>query len=1579
MREEQKNEAEQAPKNNAPIKGQRYRRRIFKTVFGITAVFLALWLLMRLPVIQTYLANKISKSIEKTTGMPTTIGKVNFNWFDVLELEDINILDTANVPIIKVKSLTADFSLFSMQTESGLTLDKATIDGADVAVLEHPGTNIITISDWTDRLSKALSGNAPADSTAVDSTDANSPPFVFRINEISLRNSIFRQANPGEEPIENGFDYYNFNLLDINGELENMEVRSDTFMVDILHLTCVDEKTGLKVKKIAGQYLTSPREMEYRNLDLEIGKSHLKTTMKWTYQDYEMGDFNKLVHIDADVKESVVSPKDLGLFNEFVAQQEDIPYIVEGKFVGTVENFMVKDFAVSFGAKSSVMADFEMIGLPNTDETFMTLRFKPSTLDAGDLNPFFTETYDYVKRLHHINFNGQLTGFLNDFVAYGTFKTALGSLNTDINLKLPLDDSPPVFSGSFSSKRFDAGTFLDFPFKADHISANGQISGRGLTLDDMSFKLKSEVDNLRLNGYDYTNINTDAEFSKGIYKGKLNIDDPNLNLISFSAININPGQEQIHIRGALKKALLKQLGFTDKTSFLKTEMEVDLSGLSPDTVEGEVSLNNTYMTYENRALNLGNLTAMSDRSGDKRELSLDSDVIDMRASGIFNLSELPARLALSTEIYLADLLNRPEQTKKLIRKEKRRTYADTDLRIDINFKDFTPVLRLFEPEAHISQNTHLESTYIGGKNNKLELNAYCDSFCWSGFTVSAGSIDFSTERRRGETQNNTHLILTSEEQKTGKVSLLKETLTEIIWTPRNIDFLLSTENDETDTKIELTGTVDYEEGQAKARLNGPKLRMFGNNWSMASDNLVTISDKEFQFEGLSLSSDKQSINIEGAISPDSGKPLNIFVNKLNLAPLGIITGQKVEGDADINFVLRDFYKKPNIIASAETHGISFDGVSVGDFSAVVMQDPATDRVDVFGNLTSEGRELLDINGNYLAERPSPLNIDLTLLDIPLNTAEPFLKDYVSNISGTATGSLKLGSDISHPVLSGQIQLNNGEVKVDYLNTRYRFHGDCDVDENLITLNNIDLTDEEGNKGKVYGDISHEYFQDFAFNIEGDFRNFISLNTTAKDNDLYYGKAYGTGKITVLGPPDNVQFTASLRTEQDSKVYILMDDGEEVDQATFIEFTNLKDQRKNRFENNTKKIQENASIEGFNVVLNLDITPEAHFFIIMDQQTGDLITGNGKGNLRLEIESNEESDFKMYGDFVFNEGVYNFVYQNVILINKNFNIEPDSKVSWSGDPFGAIMDVKATYNLNASFAPLVEDVDKRTATALRRQYPTTVDLLVSGSFTAPVIDFGIRMRGYPESVQITYEDSNTGQERTETYQLGANIRSFLQEMNTDTQELNRQAFMLTMFGYFSPRNTFNVSGTIGNSLSEFMSNQLNSAAGEIINDLEVQLDLGNLTDTQFETLQLRLSYSFLDGRLRLTREGGFTDNSNEASFASVVGDWMLEWNITNDGKWKAKLYNRNNYSNTGGGAGAGLTGNTYITAGASLQHTTDFDSFWDLFRRGRNNKQKQNRRQRRNESPSDSVPTDISPNQDKVRDEKDDPLLAPQGP
>jgi hypothetical protein len=96
----------------------------------------------------------------------------------------------------------------------------------------------------------------------------------------------------------------------------------------------------------------------------------------------------------------------------------------------------------------------------------------------------------------------------------------------------------------------------------------------------------------------------------------------------------------------------------------------------------------------------------------------------------------------------------------------------------------------------------------------------------------------------------------------------------------------------------------------------------------------------------------------------------------------------------------------------------------------------------------------------------------------------------------------------------------------------------------------------------------------------------------------------------------------------------------------------------------------------------------------------------------------------------------------------------------------------------------------------------------------------------------------------------------------------------------------------------------------------------------ENFQLSVAYTFLGGRLRVSRDGGFTDNRGNAAATSIIGDWQAEYQLSPDGVYRVRIFNRNNFNTLTSLS----TSKNVTTYGVSLSQNVSFNSFSELFKK-----------------------------------------------
>ena len=448
---------------------------------------------------------------------------------------------------------------------------------------------------------------------------------------------------------------------------------------------------------------------------------------------------------------------------------------------------------------------------------------------------------------------------------------------------------------------------------------------------------------------------------------------------------------------------------------------------------------------------------------------------------------------------------------------------------------------------------------------------------------------------------------------------------------------------------------------------------------------------------------------------------------------------------------------------------------------------------------------------------------------------------------------------------------------------YQFTGRVGLTPGSIYFKDIELTDAFRNKGKLDCTISHQNYGSMAIALDATFRNFQVLNTTIKDNSLFYGQAYATGDVNFAGPLSNLRITSNARTEKNTRVYIPIGGISSVDRKDFITFVNFTDTT--FIKKVERSVDKKINLTGLTFDLNLDVTPDAYCEIIFDLKAGDIIRGRGNGDLKLQIDT--KGEFNMFGPVEFTEGWYNFTLYDII--NKEFEIQKGSRITWFGDPYQAVMEINASYNQLASFLPIVlnQDVQENPPAGLRRKYPAMVLLKIDGPMLSPKqINFDIIARDLPQNIL-----TETGT----PINLDLEFTAFKNRL--DEQELKRQVFSLIILRRFSSPESFNTSGSVVSSLSELLSNQLSYWMSQVDENLEIDVDVSSMDQESFNTFQLRFAYTFMNGRLRVSGDGTFNNTSqnpgNQPNPSSVAGDWTVEYKLTADGKLRVKMYSRTN--------------------------------------------------------------------------------------
>ncbi len=1483
--------------------------RVFKTLLeGVWRLFFLLLLLIglllvaiQIPVVQNKLVDVATDYVSEKLYFPVTIGSVGISWFDEIVLYNAVMEDPNGGKMIYLGKAIVDFKIMKLLNADIVVEDVSLQDGGVNLIAYKNGH--LNINDFID----ALSGN---DTTT---TSPSQPPTPFTVPYIELVNMNF-SFNDVVQPHIPDFDHFHFEFDSINADVYNLKIVGDTFKIDVRNLNTFETHTQLRIHSLSTDYLITDKRMEFAALDAKIGDCHVKNYMNFGFR--EIGNLSYFVDstdVTLNLDSTVLSLQDLSFFNAELKPYTD-KAILSGFFKGKVGDFGVRNLSFQFGNNSIFKGKLELKGLPNIRETFVDFAFKESKLDARDIRQYCDAfTYRQFQKFATIAGKGNFVGFANDFVASGNFNTGLGTLKADINFKI--DDhkhAHAFYEGQVTTSNFNLGKLIEQEDYIGHIDIDGKLEGEGVEIANAVVKVNAKIPKIELNGYQFKNIKTNATLQNRLFDGLLEVNDSNLVLQTIGKVDLRKDKNIVNISGRIDKANLRPLNLSlnNKEALLRTNFYFNFTGLEIDKIDGECGLVNTYLLYKGvKEVEIDSLKIITKKIDKKRTFTVNSDLLTLDARGDFDFTTLIAECKRLYKEYSISLANDKVEIENYYAAKNNSVTGLSQLDFSLHAKDLNQILSIYVPNLYLSSGFFVKGDFTSGHSSILNIQSFIDTVYFNENELIKTEIECSTSKAINHADVNASLFINSKSQKLKSGLKFRNLYFEGNWKNDAIDFKSKLYQQDSEDHLILNGDVKLGDRTQTLVLRNSELHILNQVWNLPQDNKTFFTKTTIGFENLKLQNGVQYIALDGEMSDDPEHESRLVFQDFKMENLNpLLKNTNLKGNLNANFVLKKVFSGVQAVGNIDLDTFIVDGFKIGNIKGATTYDNATNTIKAGVEVVRDDIKVIDIMGDIVPSSDTTENkLDLraSLNGADLEILNPLLRGVLTNIGGKATGVFKIKGSTKNISIQGKADVKKGKFKVPYLGTTYYFEDQIYLTENLIGFKNLKLKDSEGNMGTVNGGLYHDHFNHFIVDIKGLFKDMKVLNLEEKDNNLFYGEANISGDFEILGTFDDLQINANAITKKGTKIYIPINSSSTLEQQSYIKFISKKDKV------TLKKTRDSVDVSGLKMEFNLEITPSAYTEIIFDKRTGDIIRGYGQGNLKLKIDT--RGDFTMEGDYRFREGWYNFTLAG--LINKEFKIKSNSSISWSGDPYGGLMDIEAEYLQYVSMKPLLKDSLKLKNSEMNRKYPAEVRLGLKGNLLSPEIKMGIDILRNPSF-------------------MNEEVTAFKSKLASNDQELNRQVFSVLVLGGFAPENSFSGIASPANNLSEMLSNQLSNWLSQVDDKLQIDVNLNSLDRNALNTFQMRLSYTLLDGRLRITRDGSFQNaqNPNQTNVSNIAGEWTIEYLLSADGKFRMKLFNKINQNILINSVG----GNSTSSAGFSVLHTQSFNGLKDLVKPQKDN-------------------------------------------
>lgn len=1506
----------------------------------------AVTLSLRQPAVQTRLVRILADSLSQKMGYPVGIKRVHYQWFDKLALDSVSVRDARQQPMIDVERLEVDFKLgnlvyvpqdslrllgmtfryknyLKLTASDNLNLDRVRLLRPDIRLAVNSATGDLNIDEFIARITELTQPKTPR---------PNAPPAPpFSIDQSSLENGTIRYDDPRKPALNRRgtFDYNHFTIHELNADLTDFLLVADTVAMQIDNLRGIDRVADLRIRELDTRFLFSKKQMRFDALLAKINRSTLRRRIVLRYQrSADLADFNNKVRFQVDLDSSVVVAHDLARFARSLYDFNDV-WTASGRVEGVVRDLRLTNANLYFGKQSHVLGSLAFRGLPDFETTNMDFSLQRTVVAPADLEQYLGKKVTAnIRKFGTVHFDATFAGRYNDFRTKGIFRTALGRAEPNLTMKLASRSAQSTYSGYLKLVDFSLGKFIDDEKLVQQIDLSGRIEGRGFSIDDAVLNFDGYIARIGIRGYNYRRAYANGELQRGLFDGQVTLRDTNLVFDLAGRVDLRQRRNAFNLAGKLTRANLLALGFADEDIRVHSDLKVDFVGLNPDSMYGSARLLNTYVTIDKRSLIVDSLFVFAPRPTARtdalspgiqaldRRLEVRSNLLDASAYGPFRFSQVVRDLPRLIEEYKIYFLENEATRRDYYARRATLTLPRYAIDYNVLLKNSNPLMAFFYPEGYLSPNTRLEGQLRLGNTSVFTVNALADTLVLADYRFYGSELDLNTSKFANAPDVLASLIVTSKSQKLNLLAPTENLEVEGSWEQDQIAFTSSLRQSDSPNRANLNGTVRFTSAGTELRFRRSRVRLQEGDWTLDPGNLIAVAGTAVNFQNVIFRNVEQSLSVGGVISTDSMQALNLKAQDFRLETITQVANLDLKGTLNAAVSVRDVYKNLNVEGSVNIDELVYQKFLIGNISGESRWDRTRQQVNVSAAIDRMNNRIVSVKGVYDPKREeNSLNLTAALNQTNLEIFEPFTTGIFSNLSGTASGQVRIRGTPVYPLLAGSIDVRRGRLLFDYLKSTLRFEDKVFFDGDAVTVRRLRLTDEEGNPGTLTGGVFYDGAGNFAVNLNATLTNFRVMNTTARDNALFYGTAYvttnGPDNLEILGPLDNLKIKAQATTNRNTRIYIPMDNAASVSTDDFITLLSEKLKRDSALAQQAKNKQIAPALQSneSRILMDFDfnVTPDAYCELQLNRQTGESISANGQGRLRLGVDT--QGDFTMSGTYTIQQGKYSFKYAN--LIDKPFDIRAGSRISWAGDPYEASIDIKAAYRQLVSFSSvmLLSESEKKDP-QYQRRYPVAVVINLSDRLLSPSISYTLELKDYPKIGPFVRD-----------------IPAFEAQLQSNDQELSRQVSSVLAFGQLIPINSSQSFGQVNvlNNLTELAANQLSSWLSQIDPNLQINyLSFNGASTNTNQALigdpRASISYNFRD-RIRITRDGGFT-NSTYTGNANLIGDWSVEILITKDGRWRGKAFNRfvqNPFTGT-------FNNQTVANFGASVLYTQSFNYF-----------------------------------------------------
>lgn len=1478
-------------------------------------------LLFEIPAVQNFVAREATEIISRKLGTRISIDRVDIGLFYRVSLDGFYVDDFQRDTLLYAGRLDARIKSLGL-FGGGLVFSRAELSDARFCLRETPDGEM-NIKQVVDKLSKKDKARAEG-------------KFRLEIERLETDGLDFSMERLEHRNPSYGVDFADMHLIDIRAELKNFTIDGPVIHTDIGRLA-MRERSGFVVEDLAGCLCIANGCIDIREGHIRTAKSNIELpSLSLIGLDWALyKNFVEEVDITAQVVNTTLSSDDIAYFSPKMKDWHLTLTDVNADVSGPVADMSGSLRSVRTGADTKLSVDFAAQGLPDVGKGHFKADISELTTSAADVDRLAAaltgknlpdEVLRIAKNAGKIGLTGKFDGTLTAFAADAALATEIGGATCLLQVSSLRDGCRGVL-GDVKTSSLQLGELLENDLLGP-LSLNVHVNGE-LSSEHSDAEVSGEILRLGINGYDYDSLRMKGHLVNREFNGLIEARDRNLRFDFRGLLDLNDEQRpRYDFALDLEEANLAALGVNrrDSVSVLAARIAARAVGRTLDDLNGIIFVRDVSYRYNDRELAADSVVIVGRNSLSDKFIRLRSDFVDADYEGKTSYKEVFAYLQQRFRDYVPTLDGGPgwqaqhPDTVEL---------ADGYSQLTVNVRKINPLVNAVSPGLQIADGSQL-LLRINPANDKLSFEAASDYIERGRMLVTRLNLD---AHNRGDSlvfaASTEDLYLNSfHMSRVGMSGGAKDNKLELI-------------TDFADTIGDVSGRIGFRSEFARGR--GPAGRQIDlrltpsyisrgeKTWNIYTDG-ITADTSRIRIDRFRMVNAGQQLLLDGVVSRRLQDSVQLTLHNFELAPFSQFTssmGYRVDGRTNGSATMKA------VLGAGEVQAdIVVDSISINDLAVPsIWLRSRWDFIQNRAGILVQQRENLDtlVRGFY-APSQKRYYARATLDAVELSALDPLLKGVVERTGGNADVDIALRGSGKEANLSGQIAVRDFTTTVDFTQVTYTMpRAVIEVKNNHLIAEGVPLYDPEKNEGLFSIDLNLEHLSNIFYSVKVLPKELMVLNTTSKDNDLFYGRIFASGSATIAGSKGGVKMDIVATTEGDSEFYMPLSGQSNAKTADFVTFvtpeqidtTDYLVRKKLLFQQQGRKKE--AAGSTMDITMALNVQDNTAFQLVIDPTVGSALKGRGNGMLNLHINPGN-GIFNMYGDYTLIEGSFLFSLQNII--TKKFIIESGSMIQWTGEPVDARLDINAVYKLKTSLQPLLNTVtassddDQSGSRISDRSVPVDCKIHIGGRLSNPQLDF---------SVVVPVTDIETQ----------AAVASVL-----NTQEAQAQQFIsLVALGTFSNSGSANIGASSGVATGlEMLTNQLTNWFST--DDYRIILNYRAGSEMTGDEVDFGFSTNLINNRLLVEVEGNYIIDNKQAvsnNVSNFMGEAHVTWLIDKSGNLRLKAFTQtiDRFDENQG----------LQETGIGISYKEDFNNFKDLKQRIRDrftNKKRQKKRQARRE-------------------------------